>query len=149
MVQFCGEGGDCVIVDMATVEQGNDAEAINRAKSILVQTATFDSAVNDYDARSNGNFDEVDVASASDENGGIYIFEYRDGAASRQVPPSRMPNLKAARDEAVRCAIELLADIQPVQDSLTGWLVRVRGEGGDLLCAVDVQEAEAARRSGQ
>lgn len=64
---------------MADVEAGNDAAAIERAKAILVQTATFDSAANEYDARSNGNFDEVAIASANDENGGLYIFEYRDG----------------------------------------------------------------------
>lgn len=145
-VQFCGEGGDCVTVDMATVEGSREA-AIDRAKAILVQTATFDMAINDYDARSNGNFDEVAVATADNENGGIYIFEYRDGKASRQVPPSRMPSMEAARTEAVRCAIDLLVDLQPGSDDLTGWLVRVRGENGELLCAIDVQEAEAARQT--
>lgn len=148
-VQFCGEGGDCVTVDMAAVEHGNQAVAIERAKAILVQTATFNSATNDYDARSNGNFDEVAVASASDENGGLYIFEYRDGDASRQVPPCILPSQETARDEAIRCAVDLLVDLQPGQDALTGWLVRVRGENGDLLCTVDVQEAEAARQTRQ
>ena len=148
-VQFCGEGGDCVTVDMASVEHGNQAAAIERAKAILIQTATFDSATNDYDARSNGNFDEVTVASARDENGGIYIFESRDGEASRQIPPCIMPSQEAARDEAIRCAVDLLVDLQPGQDALTGWLVRVRGDNGDLLCTVDVQEAEAARKTRQ
>ena len=148
-VQFCGEGGDCVIVDMAAVEAGNDAAAIERAKAILVQTATFDSAANEYDARSNGNFDEVAIASANDENGGIYIFEYRDGEGSRQVPPSTMSSPQAAREEAVRSAVDLLVDLQPGQDALTGWLVRVRSENGNLLYAVDVQEAEAARQTSQ
>jgi hypothetical protein len=149
-VQFCGEGGDCVTVDMAAaVEAPDDASAIERAKAILVQTAIFNSAVNDYDARSNGNFDEVAAASASDENVGVYIFEYRDGESSRQVPPSTMPSPEAAHDEAIRCAVDLLVDLQPGQDELTGWLVRVRSENGDLLYAVDVQEAEAARQTSQ
>ena len=76
-VIFCGEGGDCVAVDLARVDGGNNEAAINRAKAVLVQIATFDLAVNDYDARSNGNFDEVAVTAANDENGGHYIFEYR------------------------------------------------------------------------
>jgi hypothetical protein len=146
-VIFCGEGGDCVAVDMARVEAGNDKAAINRAKAILVQTATFDVAVNDYDARSNGNFDEVAVTVANDENGGLYIFEYRDREGDHQVPPSRMPSLEAAREEAVRCAIDLLVDLQPGADDLSGWLVRVRDENGELLYTIDVQEAEAARQA--
>ena len=146
-VQFCGEGGDCVTVDMASVEEGDEEAAIGRARAILVQTATFHTAVNDYDARSNGNFDEVTATAADDENGGIYTFEYRDGEASRQVPPSRMPSLEAARNEAVRCAIDLLVDLRPGSDDLTGWLVRVRGENGELLCAIDVPEAEEARQT--
>lgn len=148
-VLFCGEGGDCVTVDMANVEAvgSNDAAAIDRARAVLVQTATFDLAVNDYDAQSNGNFDEVTLTAANDENGGVYIFEYRDGEKSRQVPPSCMPSFEAARVEAIRCAIDLLDEHRPGADDLSGWLVRVWDENGELLCAIDVQEAEAARRS--
>ena len=96
-------------------------------------------AANDYDARSNGNFDEVDVLAANGENGAVYIFEYRDGDGSRQVPAAKMPSFEAAREEAIRCAIDLLVDLEPGTDALTGWLVRVRGANGELLCAVDVQ----------
>lgn len=148
-VLFCGEGGDCVTVDMAKVEPGTDEAALDRARAILVQTATFGLAVNDYDARSNGNFDEVDVTEAGNEDGKVYIFEYRDGEGSRQVPPSKMPSLEAARAEALRCAIDLLVDLQPGTDDLSGWLVRVRDENGELLCDIDVQEAEAARQTSQ
>ena len=107
-VLFCGEGGDCVSVDMAKVEAGSDEAALDRARAILVQTATFDLAANEYDARSNGNFDEVAVTAAKDENGGFYIFEYRDGEGSRQVPLSTMRSFEAARAEAIRCATDLL-----------------------------------------
>jgi hypothetical protein len=148
-VLFCGEGGDCVTVDMARIETENDEAALDRARGVLVQTASFGLAANDYDARSNGNFDEVAVTAANDENGAVYIFEYRDGESSRQVPPSRMPSYEAAYEEAVRCAIELLADLQPGTDDLAGWLVRVRDEKGELLYAIDVQQAEAARQIGQ
>ena len=113
-VVFCGEGGD-------------------RARAILVQIATFGVAANDYEARSNGNFDEVAVTTASNENGGVYIFEYRDGEGSRQVPPSTMLSFEAARQEAIRCAIiDLLVDPEPGTDPLTSWLVRVRN--GSALC---------------
>jgi hypothetical protein len=149
-VIFCGQGGDCVTVDMAHVEgeAEDDEAALDRAKAMLVQTAAFGEAANDYDARSNGNFDEVTATAASDENGGVYIFEYRDGDGVRQVPPSEMPSFEAARNEAIRCAIDLLVDLQPGTDDLSGWLVRVRDESGVTLCTIDVQEAEAARQGG-
>lgn len=148
-VLFCGEGGDCITVDMANADTENDEAALDRARAILVQTATFSLAANDYDAQSNGNFDEVAVTAANDRNGAVYIFEYRDGEGSRQVPPSTMPSFEAAREEAIRCAIDLLVDLEPGTDALTGWLVRVLNENGELLCAIDVQEAEAARQSRQ
>lgn len=145
-VRFHGEGGECVTVEMASESSAdNKATALERAKAILVQTATFDAAANAYDAESNGNFDEVTVTAAVDE--GIYVFEYRDGEGSRQIPPSRMPSAEAARQEAVRCAIDVLVDLQPGTDGLSGWLVRVRDEAGTLLCAITVEEAEAALKA--
>jgi len=149
-VLFCGEGGDCVTVDMAKVEPGTEESALDRARAILVQTATFGLAANAYDVRSNGNFDEVAATAVSDDEGnGVYIFEYRDGEGSREIPPSRMASFEAAREEALRCAIDLLVDLELGTDPLTGWLVRVRNESGEILCAIDVQEAEAARHSRQ
>lgn len=147
-VTFCGEGGDCVTVDMAGVDLGNE-EAVERARAILVQTATFGMAVNEYDANSNGNFAEVDVIAANDANGAVYIFEYRDGEGSRQVPPSRMPNLEVAREDAIRSAIALLDDLPRRAGDLSDWLVRVRNENGELLCTIDVEEAETARKKSQ
>jgi hypothetical protein len=148
-VIFCGEGGDCVTVDMATVEAGGERGIIDRAKAILVQTATFDLAQNKYDAASNGDYDEVAVTAAHDHYGDVYLFEYRGGEFRTHVPPSRLPSFEAAREEAVRCAVELLADRMHSMDERTGWLVRVRDENGGLLFAIDVQEAETARRAHQ
>ncbi|MER8744677.1 hypothetical protein NKH54_16515 [Mesorhizobium sp. M1004] len=148
-VIFCGEGGDCVTVDMANVGIQAEDDVLARAKAILVQTATFDLAANEYDASSNGNFDQVEITSASDGAGDVYVFEYRDGETSRRIPPSRMASLEAARSEAIRCAIDLLADLQPGTDALSGWLVRVSNENGELLYTVDVAEADAARQAGQ
>jgi hypothetical protein len=145
-VIFCGEGGECVRVDMAHLD-GSDEAAMTRAKAILIQTATFGLAANDYDANSNGNFDEVAVTSASDAGGDVYVFEYRDGDSSRRIPPTKMPSVDAARSEAIRCAVDLLVDLQPGVDNLSGWLVRVSNEHGQLLWTVDVAEAEAARQS--
>lgn len=145
-VVFCGEGSECVSVDMANVDGGGD-DVLNRAKAMLVQTATFGLATNNYDANSNGNFDEVAVTSASDSNGEVYVFEYRDGQNSRRIPPSRMPSFEAARAEAIRCAVDLLIDLQPGSDDLSGWLVRVSDEDGEMLYSVDVAEADAARQA--
>lgn len=147
-VVFCGEGSECVTVDMAN-DDGGEELALNRAKAILVQTATFGLAANEYDATSNGNFDEVAVTSVSDTAGDVYVFEYRDGDTSRRIPPSRMPSFDAAKTEAIRCAVDLLVDLQPGTDELSGWLIRVSNEKGELLYTVDVQEAEAARKGSQ
>lgn len=45
----------------------------------------------------------------------------------------------AARAEAIRCAIDLLVDLQPDQDSLTGWLMRVRGENGETAKKLETE----------
>jgi hypothetical protein len=45
-VLFCGEGGDCVTADMASIVPGADEAALDRARAILVQTATFGLAAN-------------------------------------------------------------------------------------------------------
>lgn len=145
-VRFCGEGGDCVTVDMAAVDHSGDDAALTRAKAILIQTATFDSSLNEYDARSNGNFDELQMVSAEAAGTGVYVFEYRDGEAERRTPPVKLPSVDAAREEAMRSAIDLLVDLQPGKDDLMGWLVRVYAENGDLVCTVDVQGAELARK---
>ncbi|NGO65967.1 hypothetical protein G6N76_20075 [Rhizobium daejeonense] len=121
------------------------SSAIGRARTILVQMVTLGTADNEYDARSNGNFDEVSIASATDGRGQTYIFEYRDGNGVEQVPPCVLPSFDAAREEAIRSAIDLLADLQAGQDDVRGWLVRLRNERGELLCTIDVDEAEKNR----
>lgn len=128
---------------------GNRRLVLDHAKAILVQTATFGLASNDYDATSNGNFDEVSVTSVKDAAGDVYVFDYRDGETSRRIPPSHMPSFDAGRAEAIRCAVDLLVDLEPGTDDLSGWLVRVSDEQGELLYTVDVQEAEAARQASQ
>lgn len=82
-VLFCGEGGDCVTVDMAKVKLESDASVLDRARAILVQTATFGIAANAYDARSNGNFDEATATAASDEE--PLRPQYRRPVLERQV----------------------------------------------------------------
>jgi hypothetical protein len=49
----------------------------------------------------------------------------------------------------VRGAVDLLMDLQPGTDELSSWLVRVRDENGKIVCTLDVQEAEAARKTSQ
>jgi hypothetical protein len=136
-VQFCGEGGECVRVDMADPDRTakEKEDAVNRAKAILVQTATFNLAANDYDAQSNGNFDEVAVTSVQEGENKTYIFEYRDGEGIRRVPPSVMPSFQAAREEAIRGAIDLLDGLQSDTVDLSGWLVPVRDENGNCFAS--------------
>nr|WP_155921564.1 hypothetical protein [Mesorhizobium sp. L2C054A000] len=74
-----------------------------------------------------------------------YTFEYRDADQARQVPPAETPSFEAARAEAIRCVIGLLADLG--DDDMTGWLVRMRDQAGNELCTIDVAEAEAARQA--
>ncbi len=148
-VVFDGKDGASVIVNLAnTVHTEDDPKPIERAKHVLIETARYKTALNDYDAQSNGNFDAISIAAISDDDDDddddqIYIYEYRDGEGSTQTPPSRMPSLKAAREEALRSAVDLLGDLNESGEVASGWLVRVRGEGGDA------DEAEAARRSGK
>ncbi|MER8568382.1 hypothetical protein NKH85_29610 [Mesorhizobium sp. M0924] len=71
-----------------------------------------------------------------------YTFYYRDGDQARQVPPAETPSFEAARAEAIRCVIGLLADLG--DDDMTGWLVRMRDQAGNELCTISVCEAEAA-----
>lgn len=142
-VVFCGEPGDCITVEMAGADLTGDIAAIETARSILVQTASVPTATNDYDAQSNGDFDEVSVTSVKDDASQTYIFEFRDGESLRQVPPSQLPSFEVAREEALCSAIDLLVDLQPGIDELSGWLVRVRNNSGVVLCTIDVAEAEA------
>ena len=77
-VRFCGEGGECVTVEVAHVHGVENTEAaFSRARAILVQTATFGLAANEYDARSSGNFDEVAVSLG--DNIAIAAPPWRDG----------------------------------------------------------------------
>ncbi|MER9188316.1 hypothetical protein [Mesorhizobium australicum] len=84
---FEGEGGESISVEMS---RGDDADgalgAIDRAKALLVQTATFEMPVD----KNNGpnKPPESDNVRARESN--IYTFEYRDGEQARQVPPAEM-----------------------------------------------------------
>lgn len=109
-VVFEGEGGESISVQMA---RGDDADgalgAIDRAKALLVQTATFEMPVD----KNNGpnKPPESDNVRARESN--IYTFEYRDGEQARQVRPAEMPSFEAARAEAIRCAIDCSSICNP------------------------------------
>ena len=63
--------------------------------------------------------------------------------------PGTVRSFDAAREEAIRSAVDLLPDLQPGTDDLTGWLVRIRDANGELLCTIDVAEAQANLEVGQ
>ncbi|CAH2405173.1 hypothetical protein [Mesorhizobium escarrei] len=99
--------------------------------------------LNDYDARSNGNFDEVTIAAANDENGVLYIFDYRDGEVYR-----RGSSVQDAEPESCAGGSSSMRHRSSGRPSARHgqcfrWLVRVRDENGEVLCAIDVQEAQA------
>jgi hypothetical protein len=133
-VLFLGQGGDRVVVDMASVETDNDEEALKHAQAILVQTANFGLTDDNSDR-----YRESDDARA----GQMFIFEYRDAAINRQVQ-SGIQNLQAAREEALRRAVRVLADQPPAS---VGWVVRVLDQNGEVLHTIDIQEAEQAREA--
>lgn len=124
--------------------RGEDADsalgAIDRAKALLVQTATFEMPVTGTTCR-------MVLRNATMSIRGRARSNIAMGDKACQVPPAEMPSFEAARAEAIRCAIDMLVDLQPGADDLTGWLVRVRDQGGHELCAIDVAEAQAARQA--
>lgn len=143
-VGFHGEGGEAVTVHMSPAVDGAyepDHAIIDRAKGILVQVATFEMP----GAESHPDT-ETENATSSNDAGEVFVFEYRDGDRSRTLPPSTLPHLQSAREEAVRSAIDLLPDLRPGTDDLTGWLVRVRDGGGKILTEVDVAQAQEAQK---
>jgi hypothetical protein len=144
-VRFCGDGDECISVEMPGDRQEAGEAVLARARSLLLETASVGVAENRYDAESNGNFDEVAVTTARTEHDTVFIFECRDGESSRQFPGVRLPSLDAARDEALRRAVARLVDREKSERAPCGWLVRVRGESGELHWVIDVEEAEAAR----
>ncbi|MES0022117.1 MULTISPECIES: hypothetical protein [unclassified Mesorhizobium] len=106
-VVFEGRGGESIAVEMA---RGDDADgalgAIDRAKALLVQTATFEMPVDRI-----GGFNRTpESGNVRGRQSNVYTFEYRDGDQSRQVPPAVMPSFEAARAEAIRCAIDSICN---------------------------------------
>lgn len=62
-VDFIGDDGDRVTVQISIAEDLSDEDAIDRAREIMVQLTAFGTrgggrSVNRYDALSNGNFDD-------------------------------------------------------------------------------------------
>jgi hypothetical protein len=148
MVEFVGEGGEKIAVSMAS--PGPDAlqarsALIDRAKQMMVQATAFDGATNEYDQQSNGNFDETVATGRSDGVGpGYYLFEYRDAGGVRRLPAVELPSLQAAREEALRSAIDLL-DEPGTSVGDDDWAVRVRDQGGELLLSIGFDEARDAK----
>jgi hypothetical protein len=74
-----------------------------------------------------------------------FVFEYRDGDSSRRVPPSLLPGLDVAREEAIRSAADLLPDLDKAL-SPSAWVVRVYDDHGALLFTISKAEGEAVQR---
>jgi hypothetical protein len=62
-VEFLGEDGDRISVRVTEREATTEIDALERAKAMMVEMTAFGTrgggqSVNDYDALSNGNFDD-------------------------------------------------------------------------------------------
>lgn len=68
-VEFLGEDGDHICVRVASRKAITEIDALERAKAMMVEMTAFGTrgggrSVNDYDALSNGNFDDEEPADA-------------------------------------------------------------------------------------
>ncbi|MGN6304808.1 MAG: DUF6894 family protein [Mesorhizobium sp.] len=138
-VTFRGEGGDSVVVETSG-ERPDDETAIEKAKALLIQTAVF----GDPDRQADSGNSPLGPVERQNKDGEWFVFEYRDGDTSRRVPPSLLPDLDTAREEAVRSAIDLLGDLKQ-ELSPSAWLVRAYNEAGALLFTITKGEAEATQ----
>lgn len=62
-IDFIGDDGDAVTVRVAGGADMNEAQAVERARAVMVQLTAFGTrgggrSLNQYDAASNGNFDD-------------------------------------------------------------------------------------------
>lgn len=62
-VEFIGDDGDAVSVQVADDHASDEDEALERAKAVMIQLTAFGTrgggrSINRYDAASNGNFDD-------------------------------------------------------------------------------------------
>lgn len=142
---FLGEGGEKIAVDMSEMnheiegdDQDNERDILQRARVMLVQTATF--GIDDRSTpapRSTPHHGTGEQAPTARP----YLFEYREGEGSRRTSAS-MPSDETARDEAIRSAIDILDD-EPAIAPENGWLVRVYDSSGTLVVSVDADQARA------
>ena len=62
----------------------------------------------EYDAESNGNFDELALSLIMTRIEQLISLDIDDGEGSRKIPTATMPSLDAAHVEALRGAVDLL-----------------------------------------
>jgi hypothetical protein len=65
-VDFIGDDGDVVSVQVADDHAVDEDEALERAKAVMIELTAFGTrgggrSVNQYDAASNGNFDDAEL----------------------------------------------------------------------------------------
>lgn len=139
-VTFDGEGGDCITIDMegapdvGMTEQG----AVERARAIMVQVASFDQQASTDSVGVSGSSDN-DNRVLMDQNKYIYVIEYRDAGKVEVMPPVNLPSDQVAREEAVRSAIDLLQSAD--NSDATGWAVRVMKSDATLVSEVTFEQA--------
>lgn len=120
---------------------GNEEGALDRARAILVQTATFGLAANTMRKAT-----AISTKSLSQQQMTKRCALYLRVSWRRKQPASAPNGELREQEQAIRCPIDLLVDQEPGTDALTSWPVRVHDESGEVLYTIDVQQAEAAGR---
>lgn len=138
LVKFLGEGNETIEVKLATTpgEVIDDAALVARAKAVLVQVATFP----DH----SGNDDDLHDASPepfpSSTSGERFRFVYRDGHETSEIPDVVLPDMNAARADAIRSATELLAEARLRMQEVKGWAVRVYNSENQMIINIDFDD---------
>jgi hypothetical protein len=65
-----------------------------------------------------------------------FRFEFREDRVTA-VPGIELPTVEAARDEALRCARDMLVDATLKGETRDGWAARVFSDTGELVVTVD------------
>ena len=77
-----------------------------------------------------------------------FFFDFADGQRDPDIEGVELPDIQAARYEAVKLAASHLRD-NPNELFTTGmWRVELRGEARDLLSSVSVHYVQASPRPG-
>jgi hypothetical protein len=152
-VEFTGEGGDVINVHFANAgEPAGDAEAIEKARAVMVQVATFEESAgaDEVDAASPDEIDPVYDIGRRDVPGAevTCVLEYMEAGQINRTEQVTLPSMEATAAEVERSAIHVVESFG-TPDDLQGWAVRAVDADGNVLALITFEQARdlAAARS--